>query len=209
MNKLLPVSTLLLLCCGAAVAQYKVVRPDGSVTYTDRPPVDAANLRITPLGRAAQSATAPPAAEAGLPIELRQAAQRYPVTLYASADCPPCDTGRRLLQQRGVPFGERRIATDEDAQALERLVGGRSVPALTIGAQQLRGFSETDWTAYLDAAGYPRESRLPRNWPVQPATPLVERVPVPRGAAGIPASAPTPRNDEIQVPELPSAGVRF
>ena len=205
MNKLLPVA-LFLVSCGSALAQYKVIRPDGSVTYTDRPPIDASNVRITPLGRAVQAAAAaPPSAEAGLPIELRQAAQRYPVTLYASADCAPCDSGRRLLQQRGVPFAERRIASDEDALALERLIGGRTVPALTIGAQQLRGFSETDWSAYLDAAGYPRESRLPRNWPVQPATPLVERVPAPRTAGPAPAA----RNEEPQVPELPSAGVRF
>ena len=35
MNKLLPVA-LLLLSCGSTLAQYKVVRPDGSITYTDR-----------------------------------------------------------------------------------------------------------------------------------------------------------------------------
>ena len=43
------------------------------------------------------------------------------------------------------------------------------MPALTIGAQPLRGLSEADWTAYLDAAGYPRESRLPRGWQPPPA----------------------------------------
>lgn len=202
MNKLLP-AALLLMSCGAALAQYKVIRPDGSVTYTDRPPIDASNVRITPLGRTVQAVAAP--AETGLPVELRQAAQRYPVTLYASADCAPCDNGRKLLQQRGVPFGERRIGSDEDVMALERLVGGRSVPALTIGAQQLRGFSEADWGAYLDAAGYPRESKLPRNWPAPTATPLVERTPAPRTAGPVPAA----RNEEPQVPVLPSAGVRF
>lgn len=202
MNKLLP-AALLLLSCGAALAQYKVIRPDGSVTYTDRPPIDATNVRITPLGRAVQAVAAP--AETGLPIDLRQTAQRYPVTLYATADCAPCDTGRRLLQQRGVPYTERRIGTDEDALALERLVGGRTVPALTIGAQQLRGYSETDWVAYLDAAGYPRESKLPRNWPQPTATPLVERGPPPRVAG----PAPAPRAEEPQVPVLPSTGLRF
>jgi len=203
MNKLLP-AALLSIACTAALAQYKVIRPDGSVTYTDRPPIDAANVRITPLGRVVQAVAAP--AETGLPIELRQAAQRYPVILYTSADCAPCDSGRRLLQQRGVPFGERLVGTQEDVQALERLVGGRSVPALTIGAQQLRGFSDADWTAYLDAAGYPRESKLPRNWPAPAATPLVERTPAaPRTAGPVPAT----RNEEPQVPVLPSAGLRF
>jgi glutaredoxin len=166
----------------AAWAQYKVVQPDGSVTYTDRPPTDG-SARVTALGRS----TGAPAADVGLPAELRQPTQRYPVTLFTSADCSACDSGRRLLQLRGIPYNERRVASEDDVQALERAVGARTVPALTIGAQALRGLSETDWAAYLDAAGYPRESRLPRNWPVPVATPLVERsAPVPVRAATTP-----------------------
>jgi len=174
--------------------QYKVVRPDGSITYTDRPPLDA-SVRVTPIGRNAP----PQPADAALPIELRQAAQRYPVTLYSTTDCTPCDNGRKLLQQRGIPYSERRIASEEDAQALERVVGGRTVPALTVGAQPLRGFSETDWGSYLDAAGYPRESRLPRNWPVPAVTPLVERAPAaPAAASRQAAPAPEPVAAEPQ-----------
>jgi glutaredoxin len=179
------------------LAQYKVVHPDGSVTYTDRPPTDGA-ARVTTMGRNA----VPSGPDNGLPMELRQVAQRYPVTLYAAADCPPCDNGRRYLQQRGIPYAERRIASEEDALALERIVGGRTVPALAIGAQQLRGYSETDWTSYLDAAGYPRESKLPRNWPPVAATPLAERAPPARAAA--PAAA-EPRPAEPEATE----GVRF
>ncbi len=182
-----------LLMLAPAQAMYKVVQPDGSVTYTDRPPVGG-NARVTPLGRdASPVAAAGGAAEGALPFALRQAMQRYPVTLYTSADCAPCATGRQLLQARGVPFRERLVLTVDDAAALERLVGGRTVPALTIGNQPLRGLSQSDWTAYLDAAGYPRESQLPRNWPQPPATPLVERATpnVPAQAAA-PAPAPEP-----------------
>ena len=185
-----------------AWAQYKVVAPDGSVTYTDRPPV-AANLRVTPMGRNA----APPAAgpEAGLPLELRQAAARYPVTLYTTADCPPCDSGRRLLQQRGIPYSERSVANDDDGQALERLVGGRTVPSMTVGAQPLRGFNDVDWAGYLDAAGYPKESKLPRNWPVPAVTPLVART----AAAAPAAAAPTPPAPRPVDPPAPASGPRF
>ncbi len=184
-----------------AWAQYKVIAPDGSVTYTDRPPV-AANLRVTPMGRN----STPPAAglEAGLPLELRQAASRYPVTLYTTADCPPCDSGRRLLQQRGIPYSERSVANDDDGQALERLVGGRTVPSMTVGAQPLRGFNDVDWAGYLDAAGYPKESRLPRNWPVPTATPLVARA-----AAAAPAAAPAPPAPRPLDPPAPASGPRF
>jgi glutaredoxin len=185
-------AALLVLTALPASALYKVVQPDGSVTYTDRPPATG-NARVTPLGRNLE----PAAPEPTLPLELRQAMQRYPVTLYTAQGCQPCDAGRSLLRARGVPFAERVVATDEDAQALERLVGGRTVPALTIGTQALRGLSETDWAGYLDAAGYPRESRLPRGWQPPAATPLVERVtptarPAPQPAAPAPAPAAAP-----------------
>ncbi len=184
----------------SAMAQYKVVRPDGSVTYTDRPPAES-NVRVTAVGRTASQQAA--AGDQALPVELRQAVARYPVTLYTSADCPPCDSGRKLLLQRGVPYSEKRIATEEDAQALERAVGARTVPALNVGAQPVRGFSEGDWTAFLDAAGYPRESRLPKNWPVAVPTPLVERSPPPIARA---AAQPAPAADNE--PTSPST-IRF
>ncbi len=154
-----------------AHAQYKVVQPDGSVAYTDRPPITS-NARITNLRRTGGGSATP---EVALPAELRSPVQKHPVVLFTSPDCPPCDSGRKMLQQRGVPFAEKRVSTDEDAAALERLVGGRTVPALTIGAQPLRGWSEADWSSYLDAAGYPRENRLPKGWQAPEPGPVVER----------------------------------
>jgi len=194
------VAACLVLMTAPALAQYKVVAPDGSVTYTDRPPA-ASNLRITPIGR-----NAPPPApglEAGLPLELRQAVARYPVALYTTANSAPCDSGRTLLQQRGIPYTERNITSEEDGQALERLVGGRTVPSLTVGAQPLRGFNDVDWGGYLDAAGYPKESKLPRNWPVPVATPLVARA---AAAAPVSPAAPEPRGMDLPPP---ARGPRF
>ena len=188
---------VLALAAAPALAQYKVVAPDGSITYTDRPPAEG-NLRVTPMGRNNQAPA--PGGDPSLPLELRQATARYPVTLYTAADCPPCDSGRKLLQQRGIPYSEKRVASDDDARALERLVGGRTVPSLTIGAQPLRGFNDSDWSGFLDAAGYPKESKLPRNWPVPTATPLVERA-----AAAAPAPARAPAQPELRSPEPPPA----
>jgi glutaredoxin len=198
----------LLLAAGAAQAQYKVEGPDGSVTYTDRPPTTA-NAKVTPIGRnaiaaAAAAAAATTNAESLLPLELRTAMQRHPVTLYTSESCSPCDAARRLLQQRGVPFVERRVSSEEDVGALERLTGARTVPALSIGAQPLRGFNDVDWTNYLDAAGYPKQSRLPRAWQAQPPRPLVERA---SAAAPAPAAAPEPAAQAA--PAAPAGGIRF
>jgi glutaredoxin len=184
-------------------ALYKVVGPDGRVTYTDRaPPAELG--RIQPLGRS--GAPEPEASpNAALPNDLRQVSTRFPVTLYTAADCVPCEAGRRLLQQRGIPYAERRIAGEDDAEAMNRITGGRSVPSLMVGSQALRGLSDTDWHAYLDAAGYPRESKLPKGYQPPAATPLVAReadssraTPASRAAsasestAAAPAAAPTP-----------------
>ena len=195
-------------CCAPALAQYKVVAPDGRVTYTDRPPADA-SLKVQELGRRAVPAEAP--AGPALPLELQRLSARFPVTLFTAGECAPCDAGREMLRQRGVPYTERQIVSNDDIDALERTVGGRTVPALTVGGQALRGFSAGDWASYLDAAGYPRESRLPAGWTPPAPTPLVARAParVPAGpAAAGPATAP-PSEAESPAVVSPGPSIRF
>jgi glutaredoxin len=196
-------ATLLALATLAApaLALYKVVGPDGRVTYTDRPPADA-SARITPM----QGGTVNEVPATGpdtLPQDLRRVATRYPVTLYGAADCAPCEASRKLLQERGIPFTEKLVVTEDDAAAMERVIGARTVPALTIGAQALRGLSPPEWNAYLDAAGYPRESRLPKNWQPPPAAPLVARQPV-RPVAPAPLVAPLPARRASAPLDVPS-----
>ena len=195
--KKLAAATALVLCVTPALALYKVVGPDGKVTYTDRAPSDTGS-KVVPFTSGGTPDKVP---DIGLPIELRQVVAKYPVTLFTATDCPPCDAARSLLQQRGVPYTEKRVSSEEDIQALERLIGGRSVPGATIGPQALRGLNAADWVAYLDAAGYPKESRLPRGWQPPAVTPLVavrEAAPVatprpaPQPAPAAEGAAPTP-----------------
>jgi glutaredoxin len=175
-------SLLWALSIGSVQAQqvYRIVGPDGKVTFSDRPPADAKSAQP-----AHSAPTGPQAANATLPFELRQVVNRFPVTLYTGADCAPCVSARNLLTQRGVPFNERTVSTNEDIDALQRISGSSSLPFGTIGAQQLAGFSDAEWSQYLDAAGYPKASQLPRNFRLAPATPLVAVKTV------APASAPT------------------
>jgi hypothetical protein len=94
---------LLALTVLPAAAQYKVVGPDGRVTYTDRPPADAA-ARVTDLRRVGGAPAAAPGAgtASALPADLQRLSERFPVTLFsAGADCVPCNDGRALLRQRG------------------------------------------------------------------------------------------------------------
>jgi glutaredoxin len=161
------------LAAAPVLAQYKVVGPDGKVTYTDRPAVSA-NNKVTSIG--SRGAAAAGATDSTLPLELRQPAAKYPVTLYTvTGSCGPCESARQLLRARGIPYAEKQVQTPEDSEALERLSGARDAPTLAIGTQMMRGLAPEVWGSYLDAAGYPRESRLPASYTYAAATPIVER----------------------------------
>jgi len=193
----------LLLAAPSIRAQFKVIGADGKVTYSDREP-SASEGRVSALGA---RGAASQAAEADLPFEVRQAAAKYPVTLYTTNGvCEPCNQARQFLKQRGVPFSERQAVSEEDIDALEKISGGREAPTMMLGAQVLRGFAADSWTQYLDAAGYPRDSRLPSTYQYRPAAPISQR----RDAASAAAPAPAPANARAQSPAPPRSGeIRF
>lgn len=190
----------LLLLAGMAMAQglYRSVDANGRVTYSDRAPAASS----APTGIASASNASEPSA--ALPYALRQTLQRYPVTLYTQNDCEPCATGRTLLQMRGVPFEERTVSTPQDAAALERLSGQNALPLLSIGSQQLKGFSDSEWSRYLDAAGYATGMQLPAGYRAPPAQPLVAVSPAAPAAAAAPAASA--RSRPLVVPAPPPAG---
>lgn len=159
---------LFTLAAAQAQTVYRSVGADGKISFSDKPPDRIAQGKLP-----ASSAVSNPTASAPFPFELRQSVNKYPVTLYSAADCKPCATGRNLLTGRGIPFTERSVSSAEDISALQRLTGASSLPFLTIGGQHLKGFSESEWGLYLDAAGYPRKSALPAAWRNPAATPLV------------------------------------
>lgn len=165
---------------------YRSVGPDGRVTFSDKPP--AATAKITPLSANGRDTAA---ANASLPYALRQVVGRYPVTLFTSKDCAPCDEGRTLLRSRGIPFTEKTITNFEDAEALKRLADNPALPLLTLGGQQIKGYSSTEWTQYLNAAGYPEKSQLPAGYRYAEPTPLVA-VTAPEAAAKPDTTTPAP-----------------
>jgi len=197
----------LVLVAAGAMAQpiYRQVDKNGKVTFSDRAPTASTEPASAPQG----GVTTP--ANAGLPYELRQVAQRYPVTLYSSDECGPCSTARSLLVTRGIPFEERTVKSNEEVQALQRLSSQSSLPLLTIGSQQLKGFSDAEWSQYLDAAGYPKSNSLPagyRNGLVRPliAQQAAPATRAPAAPAAQPASPP-PASSE-PTPSNP-AGIKF
>ncbi len=203
----------LLLAALPALAQgvYRIVGPDGRVSFSDQPP-PSANARA-PSGSGGAAPSSAGGGGAQLPYELRQTASRYPVVLYTSESCAPCNTGRNLLNSRGIPYTEKTIGSTEDAEALRRLNGDTSLPLLSIGGQKLRGYLEAEWTQYLDAAGYPKQSALPASYRRPAPAPLVAAKPVPGSPAapngGAPAAESAPAETPVQAPATNPAGIRF
>ncbi len=193
-------------CNVQAQQLYRIVGPDGKVTFSDQPPPAASNAKVT-AGRGGKFAADGPTGNTTLPSELRAVATRYPVTLYTSKDCGPCGNARNMLSTRGVPFSEKIIESNQDIEALQRLSGENSLPFATIGGQQLKGYSDQEWSQYLDAAGYPKTSVLPANFRNPAPTPMVARAavaptPAPEAAPAARAAAPAP------APSNP-AGIKF
>lgn len=196
------------LLASSAWAQgvYRIVGPDGRVSYSDQPPVSE---KARPVG--GTTAAGAQVSNGQLPYELRQVSSRYAVTLYSSQDCAPCNSGRNLLNARGIPYAEKTVSTAQDAEALKRLSGSTSLPYLTIGSQQIKGYSDAEWTRFLDAAGYPKQSQLPSRYKHPASTPLVAVKPV---EAATPAQAPAAQQPRpVEVPVAPPvnnpAGIRF
>lgn len=199
-----------MLAGGSVHALYKVVSPDGKVSYTDRPPADAnsGQNKVVPINGAAGAGPAAGGTPlSSLPIELRQVATRYPVVLYsAPTACTACDMGRSMLKQRGIPFTERHVSNAEDGEALQKLTGSRELPVMVVGSQVNRGFTPDTWKQYIDAAGYPPASALPANYEYAPATPLTERKQPPaKTAPGTPAARPAPAPPPAPTP----GGIQF
>lgn len=196
---------LLFFCAAASLTHsnvqaqtlYRIVGPDGRVTFSDKPPAAAA--KVTPLSADGKDTGA---SGAGLPYELRQVAAKYPVTLFTSKECMPCDEGRTLLRSRGIPFTEKTVNSNEDADSLKRLADTSSLPLLTIGSQQIKGYSAPEWSQYLNAAGYPEKSKLPASYRYAEPSPLVAAKPA--ESATSPAKAPDVR-PKTSAPDTPAA----
>ena len=198
-----------LALAGPANALYKVVGPDGKITYSDRAPAENGKASQIKGGGGAGDVTA------GLPYELRQVAGKFPVTLYTKDNCAPCAEARSHLRQRGVPFSEKTVNTRADIDAFKSTEGTTTIPVVRIGGQQLQGFSGPEWNNYLDAAGYPAKSALPSTYRFPAAQPMVAREALPAADAaskadgdrrGAPADARTPAP---ATPATTPGGIRF
>ena len=198
-------ATILLATPAQAQPVYRIVGADGKVTFSDKaPPASDTQSKVS----AAASGAGAGALASALPFELRQVASKYPVTLYTADNCGPCTSAKSMLITRGVPFSEKTVTTAEDSQALTRISGESTLPFATIGGQQLKGFSDSEWTQFLNAAGYPAASVLPASYRQPAAMPLVAVAVVPSASGNAAPARPAP---PVQAPPAASnpAGIKF
>jgi glutaredoxin len=191
---------LFLFCIASAHAQmYRWVDANGRVTYSDTPPPPSAvKQQKKPIPSDEQESS-------GMPYALSEAAKNFPVTLYTSTGCAPCDEGRALLKKRGIPFSEKTVSSSEDIERMKRAGGNGRLPFLTVGRNSQTGFEAGAWDATLTSAGYPETSQLPSNYSFsspEPAAPPPPPVETPQAAP--PPAAPNPPAQGTTIP-----GFRF
>ena len=148
----------------------------GQINYGDRPPPDAQNLLridLLTIGEHTQSL---------LPYQVRRAASNFPVMLFTSKSCPPCNTARTFLNKRGIPFAERTVESNEDGEEFKRVTNAEGVPVMLLGTKPVVAFDPDDWNNALDATGYPGTSMLPRSFKQEPARPLTAKASPPPAA---------------------------
>lgn len=149
-DTLLLVSLLVLVITPAHAGKiYRWVDSQGHVTYQDAPPPPGA--RDVRIQRMASSSYRP------------SSKRRPSVTLYMIPNCPPCDSVRRYLDRRGVPFSEVNIAHQPKERAvMKRTTGYVSVPTVVVGKTAINGFNPGWLGSELTKAGYKQKPAHPK-----------------------------------------------
>ena len=125
----------------------------GQTVYSDQPPPPGAKQVVSKKIEASSD-------EPQLPYATRQAVEKFPVTFYSAANCvEACNKARALLNGRGVPFTEKMLKSEEETAELARILGSEAtVPSLTVGQQNYKGFESNAWNNLLDLAGYSKSA---------------------------------------------------
>ena len=164
-----------------AAKLYKWVDRDGNVSYHDRPPPSDAGYRVEEKRFGAGGTVYDTS---------RDAAEKFPVVLYSSPKCSPCDSARAYLERRGVPYTEKNVQGDRELQQeLIKRAGELAVPTITIGDKIMRGFLESLLEGELDQAGYAKADGGAPDEPEEPDEPAVEFAPLDDDEGGEEGSA--------------------
>ena len=147
---------VLLVATTAAQAEtlYKVVGPNGNITYTDRPPADGKSTTTLQFADAPSSPL--PASVLKYQAELRLSMQGRlaqakkadsigTTTLFSATWCGYCTRAKAYLSAKGIRYQEVDIDTAEGGRAYFEAGGTRGVPLLLTDNQRVQGFSEATY----------------------------------------------------------------
>lgn len=157
MRSLLFVLSLALCCAAAAQQVYKVVGPDGKVTYSQTPPPPGSKLEKTLEFQELPSTPMPDYVlkfrqELEKSIDAKQKAQAeapQALRLFTAKWCGYCRQAKGWLSQRGMAFQEVDIETPGGMAEFARTGGRRSVPLLIGPGLRLQGFSADGYAQAL------------------------------------------------------------
>ena len=149
------ITCLLIALCLTSVSYAQTTyrwidKATGQTIFSDQPPPPGIKAAVIKSG-------GEQADKEGLPYATRQAAMKYPVTLFTAANCVDmCKQAREVLNARGIPFAEKMLKSQEEFDAASRKLGSEvAVPSLLVGDQSFKGLEASAWNNLLDLAGYP------------------------------------------------------
>lgn len=75
--------------------------------------------------------------------------------VWSKYHCPYCDQAKRLLEQKGIQFEERKIGDGYSKEdLLEAVPGARTVPQIFINDELIGGFTELVKFFEQESQGY-------------------------------------------------------
>jgi len=144
----IPIATLSAVVIAAlasgALAQslYRYVDPNGRVVYSDQPPPATAKDAQTKQLPQNVIETDP------VPLQAREAAEHFPVTLY-TFDCDICRDAQALLVKRGIPFDTVIVSEEKGAARLKALTGKQTLIPSIRASFSMFSHSLTKYLTYL------------------------------------------------------------
>lgn len=153
-SMLLIISVLLLTAPTHSAQLYQWKDAQGRVYYSDQQPPPS-------VKNATQKNFKGSFIEGGDSFALKNAREKFPVTLYSTACGAPCDQAKTHLEKRGIPYTSKNPESGEDRAALLKLTGRSHVPVLVVGSDKIDGYEAGQWDAALDKAGYPKAGKKP------------------------------------------------